>query len=110
MAINQANTAARPGALEDFIDTMDKAKYRDMGFAVRRDAVEAVTRPGLENIARGDSGFGVMRAMPGEKTYVEEGLHQSYDTIIPGDYIGGLLESLPANVMFPDTFKWMQLT
>lgn len=97
------------GALRiDFIDTMDKAKYRDMGFAVRRDAVEAVTRPGLENIARGDSGFGVMRAMPGEKTYVEEGLHQSYDTIIPGDYIGGLLESLPANVMFPDTFKWMQ--
>ena len=35
-------------------------------------------------------------------------MHQSYDTIIPGDYIGGLLESLPANVMFPDTFKWMQ--
>ena len=97
------------GALRiDFIDTMDKAKYRDMGFAVRRDAVEAVTRPGLENAARGDSGFGVMRAMPGEKTYVEEGLHQSYDTIIPGDYMGGLAESLPANVMFPDAFKWMQ--
>lgn len=97
------------GALRiDFIDTMDKAKYRDMGFAIRRDAVEAVTRPGLENAARGDSGFGIMRAVPGGKTYAEEGLHQSYDTIIPGDYVGGLLESLPANVVFPDTFKWMQ--
>jgi hypothetical protein len=97
------------GALRiDFIDTMNKAKYRDMGFGVRRDAVEAVTRPGLENIARGDSGFGVMKAVPGGKTYVEDDLHQSYDTVLLGDYFGGLQQSLPANVMFPDTFRWMQ--
>ena len=97
------------GALRiDFVDTMDKAKYRDMGFGIRQDAVNAITQPGLENVARGDSGFGLMQAIPGAKTFREEGIHQSYDTVIPGDYRGGLVDSLPANVMFPDTFRWMQ--
>lgn len=97
------------GALRiDFVDTMDKAKYRDMGFGIRQDAVNAITQPGLENVARGDSGFGLMQAVPGAKTFGEEGIHQSYDTVIPGDYRGGLVDSLPANVMFPDTFRWMQ--
>lgn len=97
------------GALRiDFVNTMDKAKYRDMGFGIRQDAVGAIAQPGLENVARGDSGFGLMQAIPGAKTFKDSGIHQSYDTVIPGDYRGGLADSLPANVMFPDTFKWMQ--
>lgn len=91
-----------------FTEEMSKARWRDQGFGVPQDAIELITEPGLLGAARGDSGLAMINMRPGAETIKAPGLHQSYNTIIQGDYAGGLGRSLPAPIMFPDTFAWMQ--
>lgn len=91
-----------------FTEEMSKARWRDQGFGVPKDAIEVITEPGLLGAARGDSGLAMINMRPGAETIKAPGLHQSYNTIIQGDYAGGLGRSLPAPIMFPDTFAWMQ--
>jgi len=86
-----------------FVDEMSKSRYRDVGFPVKEDAHAEILQPELANAPIGSSGFSMFSADPNAPT-MPNAPHQSYDTIIPGTYIGGLEQSVPARVMYPDVF------
>jgi hypothetical protein len=90
------------------VDTLRKAEYQNQGFPVYDDIIDAVTQAELKNVPIGASGFTVFRAKPGagviEKADVKMP-HGSYDTVIPGDYMGGLARSVPPDVMFPKIYE-----
>lgn len=78
-------------------------KYQAMGFANAGDMTRIIREPLLKNATHGDSGLTVFKAERGAgiNPYA---YHQSYDSGIQGEYLGGLLESVPAHIMFPKTF------
>lgn len=90
------------------VDTLRKAEYQNQGFPVYDDIIDAVTQRELRDVPIGASGFSMFRAMPGagviEKANVKMP-HGSYDTVIPGQYMGGLAQSVPAEVMFPKIYE-----
>lgn len=90
------------------VETLRKAEYQNQGFPVYDDIIDAVTQRELKDAPIGASGFTVFRAKPGagviEKSDVKMP-HGSYDTVIPGDYMGGLAQSVPAEVMFPKIYE-----
>lgn len=90
------------------VETLRKAEYQNQGFPVYDDIIEAVTQPELRDVPIGASGFTVFRAKPGagviEKANVRMP-HGSYDTVISGDYMGGLQRSVPPEVMFPRIYE-----
>jgi len=86
------------------IAQMKKADWRKLGFPIYEDVLEAVTKPDLMNLTRGDSGYGIFKGMPTKPT-APETQHLSYNTSIPGEYFGGLEKSVPPEVMFPDIFS-----
>ena len=93
------------GALRSrFTKLAGMAKYRDKGFPSRERIRDDVVEPALLNARRGDSGFTMFDAVPdGKVTPFAE--NPSYDTGILGQFRGGLTESVPAEVMFPDVFS-----
>lgn len=90
------------------VETLRKAEYQNQGFPVYDDIIDAVTQRELKDAPIGASGFTVFRARPGagviEKSDVKMP-HGSYDTVIPGEYMGGLAQSVPAEVMFPRIYE-----
>jgi hypothetical protein len=86
------------------IDEMKKPRWQKLGFPIYEDVLEAVTKPDLMDLTRGDSGYGIFKGMPTKPT-APETQHLSYDTMIPGEYFGGLEKSVPPEVMFPDIFS-----
>ena len=93
---------------KQIVETLMKPGYDYLGFPVYDDIIDAATQPELKNVPLGASGFTVFRAKPNagliEKPDVKMP-HGSYDTVIPGEYMGGLLNSIPADVMFPKTYE-----
>jgi len=88
------------------VQHMKKAKFRDLGFPIYDDIVQTATSPPLANIESGSSGYSMFSAQPDIDIFSEP-LHQSYNMSIPGTYIGGLQESIPPEIMFPDTMKML---
>lgn len=86
------------------IDEMKKPRWQKLGFPIYEDVLEAVTKPDLMDLTRGESGYGMFKGMPTKPT-APETQHLSYDTMIPGEYFGGLEKSVPPEVMFPDIFS-----
>lgn len=90
------------------VETLMKAKYQNQGFPVYDDIIDAATQAELRNVPIGASGFTVFKAKPGagliEKSAVKMP-HGSYDTVIPGQYMGGLERSIPPDVMFPKIYE-----
>lgn len=90
------------------VDTLRKAEYQNQGFPVYDDIIDAVTQHELKDAPIGASGFTMFRAKPGAGV-IEKGdvkmPHGSYDTVIPGEYIGGLAQSVPPEVMFPKIYE-----
>jgi len=90
------------------VETLMKPGYEYLGFPVYDDIIDAATQPELKNVPLGASGFTVFQAKPNagliEKSDVKMP-HGSYDTVIPGKYMGGLLDPIPADVMFPRTYE-----
>ena len=86
------------------IDEMKKPRWQKLGFPIYEDVLEAVTKPDLMDLTRGESGYGMFKGMPTKPT-APETQHLSYDTSIPGEYFGGLEKSVPPEVMFPDIFS-----
>jgi len=82
---------------------LSKPTYQDMGFLNAQDLNAIIREPLLRNAKYGDSGLTIFKAKPnaGINPYA---YHQSYDSGIQGEYLGGLLESIPAEIMFPKTF------
>ena len=98
------------GALRKVVvEEMKKAKWRNLGFPVYDDIVDTLTEPGLAGFKPGESGYTMFRGDPTRSTFPEP-LHQSYDTAIPGDYFGGLIESVPPEIMYPKTFQELSQT
>jgi len=96
---------------KSIVDTLRKAEYQNQGFPVYDDIIQAVTQHELKDVPIGSSGFTVFRAKPGagviEKADVKMP-HGSYDTVIPGEYMGGLAQSVPPEVMFPKIYERQQ--
>lgn len=82
---------------------LSKPTYQDMGFLNAQDLNAIIREPLLRDAKYGDSGLTIFKAQPnaGINPYA---YHQSYDSGIQGEYLGGLLESVPAEIMFPKTF------
>ena len=98
------------GALRKVVvEEMKKARWRNLGFPVYDDIVDTLTEPGLAGFKPGESGYTMFRGDPTRSTFPEP-LHQSYDTAIPGDYFGGLIESVPPEIMYPKTFQELSQT
>lgn len=89
------------------VNTLKKAEYQNQGFPVYDDVIEALTQRELRDVPIGASGFTIFEAKPGAKLVQGADVkmpHASYDTVIPGDYLGGLERSVPPDIMFPQTY------
>jgi hypothetical protein len=86
------------------VGEMKKKEYGNKGFPDYEDTVRALTEPELRGLERGDSGFSTIKAMPGAPL-LDNAYHDTYSHGIPGIYAGGLEESVPLQVMFPDLFR-----
>jgi hypothetical protein len=77
--------------------------FQSKGFTNAEDITRIIREPLLKDAKYGDSGLTIFKAKPnaGINPYA---YHQSYDSGIQGEYLGGLLESVPAEIMFPKTF------
>ena len=84
------------------VNAMSSAQFRDVGFPSYVDTLEAVNDPRLAGQGVGSSGLVMFEGAPGAPLIRETG-HSSYSHDIPGEYIGGLAESVPLDVMFPKT-------
>jgi hypothetical protein len=92
------------GLRSSFTKLAGMAMYSDKGFPSRERIRDDVVEPDLLGARRGDSGFTMFDAVPdGQVTPFAE--NPSYDTGILGQFRGGLTESVPAEVMFPDVFS-----
>jgi hypothetical protein len=93
--------ASAPGAVRNkFAKLMDTAKYQDAGFPSVAEARFAVTDPRLLNEPIGAAGLSISRVGPGAIT--EPSTHRTYNTALRGDYVGGLGQSVPREIMYPD--------
>jgi len=86
------------------VGEMKKKEYGNKGFPDYEDTVRAITEPQLRGLERGDSGFSTIKAMPGAPL-LDNAYHDTYSHGIPGIYAGGLEESVPLQIMFPDLFR-----
>lgn len=90
------------------VNTLKKAEYQNQGFPVYDDIIDAVTQRELKDVPIGASGFTVFKARPDRSVITGPDVrmpHGSYDTVIPGEYMGGLARSLPPDVVFPKTYQ-----
>lgn len=82
------------------ITEMRKKLWTNKGFPVIDDIVRATTEPALRDSELGASGFSIFRTEP-EADLIAQSRTATYDTGIPGQYYGGLQNSVPAALMFP---------
>ena len=79
---------------------MRKKLWTNKGFPVVEDIVRATTEPALRDSELGVSGFSIFRTAP-EADLITQSRTATYNTGIPGQYYGGLQNSVPAALMFP---------
>ncbi len=87
-----------------FVKKINKAEYREAGFASNDRLLRAFTEPDLLGAQLGDAGYSI-----GEVGY-DYGLtridsHPSYNTGIGGTYKGGFERSIPAEILFPEAWR-----
>lgn len=91
---------------------MDKDKYHKQGFPFVGAVRSAITDPALINAPTFNAGLSIGRADGGsllDLSTARQNLggaerHGSYGAQIEGDYVGGLEEQVPANILFRDFF------
>tara|TARA_Y100001963_G_scaffold78267_1_gene108462 strand:- start:216 stop:1889 length:1674 start_codon:yes stop_codon:yes gene_type:complete len=88
------------------VQEMFGTEFRDIGFPVYHDVMNAVTKPELMPLNRGDAGTTMFSLEP-DSPLSTDSRHSSYDTAIPGSYLGGLESAVPAQVMYPKTFDYL---
>jgi hypothetical protein len=90
------------------IDEFKQKRWENQGFPVYDDVIQALTETELAYTPRGSSGYTIFRADP-DAAVMREPTHLSYDTAIPAlrgeEYMGGLIKSVPPEVMFPKTMR-----
>ena len=88
-----------------FVNKMELEKFRDGGFPNVAAARKAITEPELLDVPVGASGYAVSKLDPMGRVIENPRIpHKTYDTQLMGQYIGGLEQQIPRNVMFPDFF------
>ena len=93
------------GALRTVLTTtMSKAHYRDRGFPSYKEMVKAVEDPELAGANIGDAGISTYN-VDAAKGIEPIDYHDSYSHRMPGDDNGGLEQSLPFEVFFPESYK-----
>lgn len=90
-----------------FATLMGKADYRDRGFPSYDKLIDATRDPDLLGAEVGESGLSMFEAAA-QAPLRQKGVHKSYDTVIGGDYIGGLPDArgIPFEIMFPELYKY----
>ncbi len=86
-----------------FSNMMGKSKYRNKGFPSYSEILPAINDPDLAGVPLGTSGLSMYDAIL-TPAYKDIGVHQSYDTVMAGKYIGGS-GNVPFDVMFPKLNK-----
>lgn len=93
-----------------FVKIMDTAPFQQAGFPNVGKARYAVTDEALKGKTAGDTGLVVARPNL-EKTPTSNPIvpHSTYGTQMFGEYIGGLDNTVPRNVLFRDYFNLPQV-
>jgi hypothetical protein len=85
---------------------MDKTSYRDAGFPDVGMTRIAITDPRLLGASSFDTGLTIGRPDPSfEVTATPENVHATYGGRIGGDYVGGLLDNVPGEMVWRDFFN-----
>lgn len=88
-----------------FVQEMDKSKWRKGGFPDIAASRKAITEPELLDVPVGSSGYTIARLDPLGRIVENPRIpHKTYDTQLMGQYVGGLEQQIPREVMFPDFF------
>jgi len=112
-------SSASAGDLRKAVITeMQKPTRQSQGFPIYEDVLQTITNPDLryikgpkgtpEALNPAETGYSIFRADTAKPTY-KDPYHLSYDTVIPGDYMGGLTNrGVRPELMFPQNFARMQ--
>ena len=87
-----------------FVSEIQKARYRDQGFATIGNLEKALTDPDLVGAQLGEAGYTVGQ-IGGDFGLPPIDTHPSYNTGIRGRYLGGFERQVPPDVLFPDAWK-----
>ena len=100
---------ADPEVRKKFVRLMDNATFQNAGFPSVAQARYATTEEVLKNVRAGESGSGIaqldLSAMPDSNPLYP---HGTYSSQLYGNYMGGLLDTVPRNVLFRDFFKGLE--
>lgn len=101
--------AAPPLVRKHFMRVMDKAPQQKAGFPSVGKARRAVTEPDLYDTPTGSAGFAVGRLNPGGAPITDPSVpHGTYDTQMAGEYLGGLPQQLPKEVLWRDFYRGLE--
>lgn len=88
------------------VNRIAQDKYRQAGFPDVPSTRAAILEPDLLDAPLWSSGFSVARMDPTGRVIPNPRTpHKTYDTQLGGEYIGGIEQPIPRDVMFPDFFK-----
>ena len=88
-----------------FVNRMELEKFRSGGFPDVAAARKAITEPELLDVPVGSSGYTISRLDPMGRIVESPRIpHKTYDTQLMGQYVGGLEQQIPREVMFADFF------
>jgi hypothetical protein len=95
------------GALRQaFVDRMQLKDFQEAGFPNIAYTRFAITDPRLLDEPMYASGLAVGRVQPGADLVTNPKTpHKTYNAQLRGEYMGGLDQSVPMSVMFPDWYK-----
>ena len=88
-----------------FVNRMELEKFRSGGFPDVAAARKAITEPELLDVPVGSAGYTISRLDPMGRIVESPRIpHKTYDTQLMGQYVGGLEQQIPREVMFADFF------
>lgn len=93
------------------VDRMGLDRYRQAGFPDVASSRAAILEPGLMDAPLWSSGFSVAKMDPTGRVIPNPTTpHKTYDTQLSGQYVGGLENPVPREIMFPDFFAKRRAT
>jgi len=100
---------ASPDVRKKFVRLMDRAPFQNAGFPSVAQARFAATENILKNVQAGESGSGIAQ-LDLSKGVIKNPLnpHGTYPTQLSGNYMGGLLDTVPRNILWRDFFKGLE--
>lgn len=88
-----------------FVNRMELEQFRKGGFPDVAAARKAITEPELLDVPVGSAGYTISRLDPLGRVVENPRIpHKTYDTQLMGQYVGGLEQQIPRDVLFSDFF------